>query len=263
VADGIGVLLENARLAQELTSGEKYIAQLQESRRRIVAAQEEVRREIAEQLHGPVQTRLFAAQYKLKSLAKRFNAAPEELLKELHKLADEVDNIRETQIRQISHRLHPSIIKVGLVAALRSLRDQYEAYLPIELEFDQTIQHLEEEGNSPIPEQVRLTCYRVAQEALGNVVKHAEARRAVVKVWASDDMGHLNLQVSDDGKGFSLENVKAGLGLTTMEDYLSALGGSVKLESTPGKGTTVVAKMPLRLEDPKKAKDHSYARSAD
>ena len=220
-------------------------AYLQESRRRIVAAQEGVRKEIAQELHGPVQTRLLMLEQRLHSLSDHLNTSQGDAEEKLAELAMELKGVRENQIRRVSHQLHPSIILVGLRASLRSLRDHLERAVPIKLENDPEVAEMEGPGVSPIPEEARLSLYRVAEEAMANVLKHSQASQAVIRLGIGVEKETLVLSVEDNGQGFDPEAAARGLGLTTIDDYLGAMGGSYTLEAAPGSGTKIIATIPL------------------
>ena len=248
LARSIRYSVERKRLEESIRKSEleaARIAYLQESRRRIVAAQEQVRKEVAQELHGPIQTRLFLLQQRLRRLAKELSPSAVDLAEKVAELAEELDNVREEQIRRVSHRLHPSIIAAGLGAGLRSLRDHLEKGIPIEMEIAPEVDELEGGRASPIPEAVRLGLYRVAEEAMANVLKHAEATRVVMRLGIDAQSENLVLLIEDDGRGFDPQAASTGLGLTTIEDYLGAIGGSCTLETALGQGTKFNASIPL------------------
>jgi two-component system sensor histidine kinase UhpB len=92
---------------------------------------------------------------------------------------------------------------------------------------------------------VALCVYRVVQEALGNVAKHAEAKRAVISISGSDDV--LHVAIKDDGHGFDLENTRGkGLGLISMEERVRHLGGTFSIAPKPGDGTRIEIRIPLK-----------------
>src|SRR5207237_8717540 len=93
----------------------------------------------------------------------------------VRELRDEVDRIREKEVRQASHLLHPSIIRVGLVPAVRSLATRYEDYYRILLDIDPAVTELDHPSLNRTPPPVRLASYRVIEEALSNVQRHARA----------------------------------------------------------------------------------------
>ena len=224
----------------------KGLAYLQESRRRIIQAQEGLRKSIAEELHGPVQTRLFLLQRRLRNAASSLQASPADAEWEVQEVAEELDDLRENQIRRVSHRLHPSIIAVGLVAGLRSLRDSLETTISTELKVSPEVAAMEGAGTSDIPEIIRLGLYRVAEETLANVIKHSHASQTVIRLGVGEGDGRLVLTIADNGVGFSLEETPVrGLGFTTIEDYLGAMGGAYTLETAPGQGTRITVTIPL------------------
>ena len=241
------VELQRERLEQEtlryVRRLEDTVAELQRSRRRIVDVQEEDRRAIAEELHGPVQTRLFMLSVKLGEVRDTIDGSHDQGAQDLVQAIAELDEVRETEIRQLSHRLHPSILSVGLGAGINSLRDSYERWVPVHLKIADEVVRREPVGLSTIPFFVRLGLYRVADEALANVVKHAGAGE--VRLGLDLDADTLCLSVADDGKGFERSAASEGLGTVTMTDYIGALGGSLALETAPGRGTRVVATVPL------------------
>ena len=154
--------------------------------------------------------------------------------------------LRENEIRQISHRLHPSIIRLNLSAGLRFLQDQYDRAIPISLEITEDVQSREAGGSSSFPLNVRLGLYRVVEEALGNAMKHSQASRIEVRLWIDEKDSTLNLAIKDDGKGFVPDaETKRSIGLVTIQDYISAVGGSFSLESAPGCGTKISACVPM------------------
>ncbi|MEE9490998.1 MAG: PAS domain S-box protein, partial [Dehalococcoidia bacterium] len=216
--------------------------ELQLSRQRMVSVQESVRRDIAQQLHGSVQNRLIILLHRLAELERA--ASPTELAEEIGDLRHKLAELLENQVRSISHRLYPSILRRGLIAALRSLEDQLEAALPIEMELDEELVQHERADPKLIPEQVRLAAYRIAEEALTNAVKNAKASRITMALGLSSQ-GWLRLTVQDNGQGFDLGSVSGGLGLLMMQDYAEVVGGRCVVHSAPDEGTEVTAILPL------------------
>lgn len=216
--------------------------ELQLSRQRMVTMQESVRRDIAQQLHGSVQNRLIILLHRLAELERA--ASPRELAEEIGGLRQELAELLENQVRSISHRLYPSILRRGLVAALQSLADQFEAALPIEMELDEELKQQERIGPRLILEQVRLAAYRIAEEALTNAAKHAKASRVTIGLEMSSE-GWLRLIVRNDGQGFDLGSASGGLGILMMQDYAEVVGGECVIRSAPEEGTEVTAILPL------------------
>lgn len=216
--------------------------EMQRSRQRIVRAQESLRKEIAQQLHGSVQNRLIFLVLRLKQL--ETTAEPEGVAAELADLREKFEELLEQEIRSIVHQLYPYILRRGFVPALQTLGDQIESVIPVELELDQELVRKERADRGLIPEQAKLAAYRIAEEALTNVVKHAKASKVTVCL----DMpfgGWIRLTVRDDGQGFTLEESSEGMGIVGMRDYAESIGGECVIQCAPGKGTQVIATLPL------------------
>lgn len=216
--------------------------ELQLSRQRMVNIQESVRRDIAQQLHGSVQNRLIILLHRLTELER--TAPTEELTNELGDLRQKLVELLESQVRSISHRLYPSILRRGLVAALQSLGDQFETAMAVEMELDDNLIQRERANPQLILEQVRLAAYRIAEEALTNAVKHAKASKVTIRLELSSEEW-LRLTMRNDGQGFDIESVSSGQGILMMQDYAEVVGGNCIVRSAPEEGTEVTAMLPL------------------
>ena len=241
--------LQRRRVEQETLRYVKQLEiavdQLRDSRRRLVVAQEEARKSVARELHGPVQTQLLLMGTRLSEVRDMIGTSPGDAEKELERVVTEMDSLRENEIRQLSHRLHPSVIDLGLSAGIRSLRDHYERNIGVGVDIAPDVVERDPVGSSTIPLDVRLGLYRVAEEALANVIKHAQATRAAITVSLVHDGSWIRLMVSDNGRGFQAEPTRRGLGMVTMEDYVEALGGALEVDTTLGRGTRIIATAPL------------------
>ena len=131
--------------------------EMQRSRQRIVSAQESLREEIAQQLHGSVQNRLIFLVLRLKQL--EATAEPKGVASELADLREKFEELLEQEIRSIVHQLYPYILRRGFVPALQSLGDQIESVISIELDLDQELVRKERLDRSFIPEQGKLAAY--------------------------------------------------------------------------------------------------------
>ncbi len=228
-------------MAQEL---ETRVQDLEESLTRIIDAQEKVRREVAERLHGQVQTRLWVVWQKLGEGLGLVKTSPDEAIQMIDQARDDLDALREKELREIGRELHPSILGMGLPAALRSLRDRFEGVIQFDLEIAEDITQLEDPTHPRLPTALRLALYRVAQEATGNVIKHARATRLGVRLWR-EPRGDIAISIEDNGVGFILREVVPGLGMMTIRDYAAAYGGTYSIDTAPGKGTTLVVRIPF------------------
>ena len=216
--------------------------EMQRSRQRIVSAQESLRKEIAQQLHGSVQNRLIFLVLRLKQL--EATAEPKGVALELTDLREKFEELLEQEIRSIVHQLYPYILRRGFVPALQSMGDQIESVISIELDLDQELVRKERADRSLIPEQAKLAAYRIAEEALTNVVKHANASKVSVRL-ETPFGGWFRLTVQDDGQAFAVEESLEGMGIVGMRDYAEAIGGECVILGAPGKGAQVTATLPL------------------
>ena len=216
--------------------------EMQRSRQRIVSAQESLRKEIAQLLHGSVQNRLIFLVLRLKQL--EATAEPKGVALELTDLREKFEALLEQEIRSIVHQLYPYILRRGFVPALQSLGDQIESVISIEMDLDQELARKERADWSLIPEQAKLAAYRIAEEALTNVVKHANASKVSVRL-ETPFGGWFRLTVQDDGQAFAVEESLEGMGIVGMRDYAEAIGGGGVILGAPGKGTQVTATLPL------------------
>jgi signal transduction histidine kinase len=230
------------QMAAEL---EEKVEALEESRARIVSAQENVRRELAMHLHGPVQGQLLALKAQLENLALSKNISPETAAG-LEDVAGSMSRVIQQEISALSRRLYPAIVRRGVVPALQSLCDQVEPLVELDLHLPDGFVSLERLNANLVPEEARLAAYRIAEEALANVIKHSHASRVSVSLEVQPDV--LILSVKDNGRGFDPTNGRSGLGLPVMQDYAEANGGSCTIESRLGSGTIVTARLPISIE---------------
>jgi signal transduction histidine kinase len=152
----------------------------------------------------------------------------------LSELQADADEALET-LRSLARGIYPPLLADrGLKAALES--QARKATLPVAVEAD---------GLDRYQQEIEAAVYFCCLEALQNVQKYSEAQSAVLKLASSD--GVLTFEVTDDGKGFDVASVRRGAGLTNMTDRIHALGGSIEMFSTPGRGTCVNGSLPTRL----------------
>ncbi len=208
------------------------------SRRRMVQAQESLRRDIAQQLHGTVQNRMIVVANRLVELAAA--GATESELSDLSKIViDLIDN----DLRPMSHQLYPAILRRGLIPAVQTVAESVEPAKALTLELDQRLERAERSDRNYIPYDVRLSCYRVAEEAVTNILKHSVATEVHITLAREGDT--LTLWVEDNGRGFDTAATGDSIGLAVMRDFAEVNGGSCSIESRPGDGTRVSARFPL------------------
>ena len=220
-------------------------ADLQRSRERLVEAREEERRRLRRDLHdglGPQLSSQALTIDAVRRLMRRDPDAAEELLLDLK--ADAQDAVSD--IRRLVYGLRPPALDdLGLLGALRESAAQYSAKgLSVLVKAPENL--------PPLSAAVEVAAYRIAQEALTNVVRHAEATTCTVSL-AVDEASVLHLEVCDNGRGIpdpqENSSVGAGVGLTSMRERTSELGGSLLVEPRPEGGTRVYARLPLPKEE--------------
>ncbi|UYZ64655.1 PAS domain S-box protein [Hymenobacter weizhouensis] len=237
--EGAGALLvlhdvtEQTRLQAEAT--QLKVRQQQLVLEAVLKAQEEERRRIAESLHNGVGQLLYATKLSMASLA------PTEPVQASQRLLEEA--IRAT--RTISFELTPGILAdFGLEAALQDLVKRIP---PHQLAVDLNLHGLQE----PLPATLQIALYRMVQELLNNVMKHAQAREVFVEVSRAD--GQVYVCVEDDGVGFEPEHVtqsRQGLGLASIRSRVELLGGTLSIRSRPGHGTGISFQAPVPAPSP-------------
>ena len=205
---------------------------------RLVAAQESLRREMADYLHGHVQSKLLALSLSLGLCQQSLTQDPAAASLMLERVQRELQKVQDEDLRQVSRELYPAIIKMGLVPAIRSLVNRFSELIAIDLVIDSKFEQLDREGESALPEKRRLGVYRIAEEALNNVLKHAQATSVRVRLVYMEP-GLLVLSLVDNGCGFNSALPSSSQGLAMMTDYAQALGGKTDIIATPGAGTTV------------------------
>jgi signal transduction histidine kinase len=219
---------------------------LQRSRERLVASREEERRRLRRDLHDGVGPQLAALTLKLETARNRLSRDPDAQAL----LSDLAERMREAvaDIRRAVHGLRPPALdELGLVPALREGATQYShGGLSISVDAPQSVPSL--------PAAVEVACYRITQEALTNVVRHAGATSCWVRLTLEEASETVRLEVIDDGRGIC-EDHKAGVGLSSMRERAEELGGTCAVDSLPGGGTRVVARLPCRLPDDVRPKE--------
>jgi PAS domain S-box-containing protein len=225
-------------LYQEIRASRERLAGLSV---RLLAAQESERRTIARELHDEIGQALTAVSVNLQTLLASSDAA------ERAEILDESITITQQtlrQVRNLSLDLRPSLLDdLGLGAALRWYLERQGQRLGFAISLDDNL------GDVRYPAPIETTCFRVAQEAITNVVRHSNAQS--VRVVVRRDAGELHLVVEDDGSGFDVpaarERASRGhsLGLLGMEERVVLAGGSIELVSRPGHGTRLAARFPL------------------
>jgi two-component system sensor histidine kinase UhpB len=225
-------------LDQSLVKARQYQVRLRQMSSHVLTAQEEERTRIARELHDDTAQALTSVLVRLRLLER--SAEDKRLRSGLAELRDLTVETLEG-VRRLAIDLRPPMLNdLGLEAAIQSHVQDFSRQRQINVNFTSS-------GLGRLPPNVELVLYRIVQEALSNVAKHASASR--VETSLSRKGRTLRLLVEDDGCGFDVEAAKgsrqSGLGLFGMEERLALIGGTLRVDSSPGKGTRLSAEVPL------------------
>jgi len=225
-------------LDQSLVKARQYQVRLRQMSSHVLTAQEEERTRIARELHDDTAQALTSVLVRLRLLER--SAEDKRLRSGLAELRDLTVETLEG-VRRLAIDLRPPMLDdLGLEAAIQSHVQDFSRQRQINVNFTSS-------GLGRLPPNVELVLYRVVREALSNVAKHASASRVETRL--SRKGRTLRLLVEDDGCGFDVEAAKgsrqSGLGLFGMEERLALIGGTLRVDSSPGKGTRLSAEVPL------------------
>jgi len=202
--------------------------------RAIVKAQEAERHSIGNELHDNVNQLLTTVKLYLVMAKEKADIREELLTKAIGYIQDSIDEIRKLSNRLVSPH-HPDLELseavgelIGSIAMSGALKLSYETGQMDDLE---------------ISEEIQLVVYRIVQEQLTNIIRHANASEVNVRLEQSRD--ELVLVIADNGRGFDIEQVKKGVGLLNMYNRAETVGGTLDITSFPGEGCTLVGKFPL------------------
>jgi PAS domain S-box-containing protein len=229
---------------------EQRKTELQESQKmlqalggKLISAQEDERRRISRELHDDMNQRLAVLAFNIQSAQKEKDTSP--LLDQtLQKLYDGVSSLSD-DVRHLAYQLHPSILDdLGLEVALQSFVDDFSKWEGIPVTFTAS------DMTDPLPQELASCLYRVAQEGMRNVSRHAQATQVDVRLIGVD--GGVRLTIKDNGKGFEMKKGKSGkhgLGLIGMEERVRVVQGTYEVKSSPGQGTQVMVWVPIPKEE--------------
>jgi signal transduction histidine kinase len=231
--------IRNATLAAELADRLDQInvqaQELHASRARIVQAEETGRRRLERDIHDGVQQELVALMAKIRLARNQLGRDPSAVGAMLGELQEET-RLALSDLRDLAQGIHPTVLSDrGLVEAIQDRVSRMPASV--------TIEATEQLRGARFPQAIEGAAYFTVCEGLANAMKHASASRLAVRLDTQE--GDLCLEISDDGTGFDDRHVSRS-GLSGLQDRIDALGGSLEVSSTPGRGTRLMARLPAR-----------------
>jgi PAS domain S-box-containing protein len=206
---------------------------------RLIVAQEDEHRRIGRELHDGLTQNLAAIAIDAGRLEQAAEATEGRVKDGLHKIKEDLIGLSEN-VHSLSRQLHPAIVEdLGIASALQSLCEEIQQNEGVQIDYEA------DATPADVPNGHAICIYRVVQEALRNIVKHARATQT--KVHLHSENGTLQFQVRDNGIGFILDEAKnrVGLGLQSIEERVWLVGGTVQVETGPGDGTTISVSIPL------------------
>lgn len=241
LANQVSVAIDNATLYQAVT---KHMERLQTLSSAIVNIQEEERRRIAQELHDEAGQALTGVKMSLEWIEKELGGSEKAVKDRVQEVKAQVSKTLE-ELRRLSYDLRPAILdELGLVPTLRWYIEEYSKRTQIAV-------HLQTAGaQKRFSAKIETLFYRIIQEALTNVAKHAQAESVIVSLEKKDV--HVHLYITDDGKGFEVKRyfssppmIRKGLGILGMKERVELAGGTFFIDSDPGQGTRISIKVPI------------------
>ena len=238
VADADGRLVGGASVHRDISEQQRAKEALSNVNRKLIEAQEQERSRIARELHDDIAQRLALLAFDVDDLATNATAAPP-LRDKSVALRERVSELA-TDVQALSHELHsPKLELLGITSAIRDFSEAAARHQNAIVDFDA------HDVPEPVAPDISLCLFRVVQEAVHNAVKHSGVPHVEVRLWGT--AGQLHLVVSDRGAGFDVERARAGqgMGLVSMAERIKLVDGDLAIESQPGRGTTIRARVRL------------------
>ncbi len=224
---------------RDITKTKQAEETLREIPRKIISAQEDERRRFARELHDGVNQILFNVKGQVETLERKICATPACGFDSLTPITNPLKTAMQ-EIQRISRNLRPSALdELGLASAITSMADEFIVRTHIAV----SVKGFPQERFSS---ELELCFYRIVQEALNNIEKHSLATQVVIEY--ADDGSTMTINIIDNGKGMNrdINAYTSGVGLTTMRERAELIGGSIKISSSQGKGTSVFVHIPKR-----------------
>ena len=236
--DSEGGLIGAVETLQDITETKKAEEQIRLLSRQIIEIQERERESLSREIHDNIGQLLSALKMGLSRVNKKIPDEFSALKGQLSELSYLVNKTIK-EIRELSHALHPPLIEdLGLISALEELCQDFKSYSEIKIKWNF------EQIQKPLPSITNITIYRLFQEGLNNILKHSRATEAYLSLTSSESS--ISAIIEDNGVGFLVDDVFSplqtkSLGLISMRERLALIGGELKIISSPGKGTRLIA----------------------
>ena len=222
---------------------------MQKLSHKIVRLQEEERRRVSRELHDGINQLLVSVKYKIENFEEKLKLSSEQALSDIKK-ADIFLDEAIAEVRRVSHDLRPSVLDdLGLVPALSNLVRRFSERNLIDVQLNGV-----DESFDRLPADVETAMYRIVQEAMMNIEKHANATHVTININRTDS--NVTIRIEDNGDGFSMQNAlrksdsMSSMGLRNMRERIELLQGNFFIHSDVGKGTFLEVKAPLNLDTP-------------
>lgn len=221
---GVAINMHASQLADE---------RLREVAHRYVQFQVEQRRNFARELHDGINQLMVSVKFRIELARDKLSKQDDSAINDLDKGGD-VLNMAIQEVRRISHDLRPiQLDDLGLESALHSMCQDFQERTGIETNIMLSL------PEQRLPDDIEITLYRITQEALTNVERHAQAKHVGLRIWPRERM--IWVEISDDGQGFEQQNELDGIGLLNMRERTELLSGRFSVRSKPGAGTRIRA----------------------
>jgi signal transduction histidine kinase len=227
------------KIARDITERKHVEVALANVSRKLIEAQEQERMRIGRELHDDIGQRLTMLTIEIEELQQSAFDLPAQVRSRIDEIKKQTSGIA-ADIQSLSHELHSAKLQyLGIAAAMKSFCQEFAQQQKVEIDFKA------HDLPNPLSPDISLGLFRVLQEALHNSMKHSGVRQFEVRLWGTSD--EIDLTVKDSGVGFDREVAKAsrGLGLTSMEERLKLLNGTLSIESQPQRGTAIHARVAL------------------
>ncbi len=242
IKDSSGRIMGFSKIARDITERKFAEVAFADVSRKLIEIEEKERTRIARDLHDDINQRLALLAAEIDKLRLNPPDSSAELSRQLTEVWDGINEV-STGVQLISHQLHsPRLDYLGVVVAMKGFCREFAARQTVEIDFkNDDIPHI-------VSSEVSLCLYRILQEALHNAAKHSGVRQFEVRLGCSSNQLHLT--VSDRGVGFDAESAMnmGGLGLISMRERVRLVSGTIVIESKPGGGTTIDARVPFEAE---------------